>query len=202
MTRRIDPREAELAIARLRAANPARRGQSRQTPDQVDAFLLQVMERTAMVQDITKRVGPQGGTRRGQMPKWVGFAVGLAFAGLIAIPVLINRGPRDPAMAGLSAAQAQVIEAAVEAVNTEDFDAFRALFADEGAVAFETGFLSQPYFEGVAAGQPIMVSDEAAFEADFEWGEIIDRRLAPRRCVAESERIFGCEITSLSLIHI
>lgn len=195
MTRRIDPREAELVIAGLRAANPVRRTAERRTPEQVDAFLLQVMERTEMVQDITKRVGAsKGGPRRQrQMPRWVGFAAGIAFAALIAIPaLLVNQGPGDPALEGLSAAQARVIEDVVEAVNTEDFDAFRALFAADGSVAFETG-LSRPYPFG---GEPIPVTDEAGFEADFTWGTTLGRRVTARSCESESDRAFRCEVTS------
>lgn len=40
MTRQIDPREADMVVAELRAANPVRRRAGSQTPDQVDAFLL------------------------------------------------------------------------------------------------------------------------------------------------------------------
>lgn len=199
MTRRIDPREAELVIAGLRAANPVRRAAVRQTPDQVDAFLLQVMERTDMVQDITKRVGsPTGGPGRRPMPRWVGFAAGFAFAALIAIPLLlvVNRGPVDPALEGLSAAQATVVENLVEAVNDEDFEAFRALFADDGSVAFETG-LVRPYHEGVSGGQPIPVTDEAGFAADFAWGAVLDRRMTLRVCQSESERSLSCEVATV-----
>ncbi|HEX6300608.1 MAG TPA: hypothetical protein VF148_09120 [Acidimicrobiia bacterium] len=198
MTRRIDPREAAMVVAELRAANPVRRGAGPQTPDQVDAFLLHVMERTDMVQDITRRVGaPQGGPKSGrQMLRWLGFAAGFAFAALIAIPVLLlNRGPADPALESLSAPQVHVIEDVVEAVNSEDFDAFRALFAPGGSVAFETG-LSRPYHQGVAGGQPIPVTDEAGFEADFAWGAALDRRVTLRSCESESDRIFQCDVTS------
>lgn len=198
MTRRIDPSESEMVIAGLRAANPVRRGAERQTPDQVDAFLLQVMERTDMVQDITKRVGSsKGEPGRRQVPKWVGFAAGFVFAALIAIPVLllVDQGRGDPALEALSAAQAGVVEAFVEAVNMEDFEAFRSLFAADGSVAFETGLL-RPYHEGVAGGQPIPVTDEAGFEADFVWGAALDRRMTLRACESESDRIFRCEVIS------
>lgn len=198
MTRRIEPREAELVIAELRATNPVRRGPGRQTPDQVDAFLLHVMERTDMVQDITKRVGAtRGGPGSGrQMPKWLGFAAGFAFAALIAIPVLLNRAPADPVLAELATTQAKLVSDVVDAINSEDFDAFRTLFVGHGAVAFETGYLSQPFHEGVAGGQPIPVTDEAGFEADFAWGAIIDRRMTLRSCDSESDRSVRCEITS------
>jgi hypothetical protein len=198
VTRRIAPREAELVIAGLRAANPIRREATRRPPDQVDAFLLHVMERTEMVQDKTRTVGsPRDGSPRRPIPRWIGFAAGLGLVVLVALPLLlVNSGPNDPALEGLSASQARVVEKLVDAVNSEDFEGFRVLFADEGSVAFETGFLSQPHFEGVAAGQSIAVSDEAAFEADFFWGAIIDRRLTPMTCTAENDRIVLCEITS------
>jgi hypothetical protein len=199
VTRRIDPHEAELVIAKLRSANPVRQRAGRQTPDEVDAFLLQVMERTNMVQDITKRVGSsRGGPGSGrQMPKWLGFATGFAFAALVAIPVLLlNRGPADPALAELPTAQAKLVSDVAEAANTEDLDAFRSLFGDDGAVAFETGYLSQPFHEGVAGGEAIPVTDEAGFEADFAWGAIIDRRMTLRSCESESDRSVRCEITS------
>lgn len=197
MTRRIEPREAELVIAKLRAANPVRRGSGRQTPNQVDAFLLQVMERTDMVQDITRRAGTsqRGPKSSRQMPKWLGFAAGFAFAALIAIPVLLlNRAPADPALADLPAAQARLVSDVVEGVNSEDFDAFRSLFSAGGRVGFETG-LHRPYHEGVEGGQPIPVSDEAGFEADFAWGAVLDRRVSLRTCETESDRIFRCEIS-------
>lgn len=152
-----------------------------------------------MVQDIARRAGtPQGGPKSGrQMPRWLGYAAGFAFAAFIAIPVLVlNRGPADPALESLSAAQAQVIEDVVESVNSADFDAFRSLFGDDGAVGFETGYLSQPFHEGVADGQPILVIDDAVFEADFAWGAIIDRRMTLRSCESESDRSVRCEITS------
>lgn len=196
MTRRIDPREAELVVGELRAANPVRRGPGRQTPDQVDAFLLHVMERTDMVQDITRRAGAShGGPKPGrQMPKWLGFAAGFAFAALIAIPVLLlNRGPADPALADLPTAQAKLVSDVVEGINSEDFDAFRSLFSADGRVGFETG-LHRPYHEGVEGGQPIPVTDEAGFEADFAWGAVLDRRVSLRTCETESDRIFRCEI--------
>lgn len=151
-----------------------------------------------MVQDITRRAGTsQDGPKTGrQMPRWLGFAAGFAFAALIAIPVLLlNQGPADPALESLPVAQAQVIEDVVEAVNSEDFDAFRALFAAEGSVAFETGLL-RPYHEGVAGGQPIPVTDQAGFEADFAWGAVLDRRVTLRSCESESDRIFRCDVTS------
>jgi len=195
VTGRVDPRDVESVIAELRSANPIRRV-GRQTPDQVDAFLLQVMERTDMVQDITKRAKlPKGGPSRRQMPRWIGFAAGFAFAALIAVPVLIlNRGPVDPALTGLPAAQASLVTEVVEAINNEDFDTFHSLFADEGRVGFETG-LHRPYHQGVDGGQPIPVSDEAGFEADFAWGAVLDRRVSLRTCESQSDRIISCEIS-------
>lgn len=197
MTRRIDPREAELVITALRAANPIRQGTVRRAPDHVDSFLLQVMERTDMVQDITKRVGSSGSASRRprQVPKWVGFAAGFAFAVLIAIPVLLmNRGPSDVALADLPAAQAKLVAEVVEAINDEDFGAFRSLFAADGGVGFETGLL-RPYHQGVEGGQAIPLTDEAGFEADFAWGAALDRRVSLRACETQSERIIRCEIS-------
>jgi hypothetical protein len=153
-----------------------------------------------MVQDITKRVGSLERESR-QIPRWVGFAAGLALVALIALPVLlVNQRPSDPALEGLPAAQARVVENVVEAVNSEDFAAFRDQFGDEGAVAFENG-LFRPYHEGVAGGQPIPVTDEAGFEADFAWGAVIDRRMVLRSCESESELSLRCEITSSELAH-
>lgn len=196
MIKRIDPHEADLVVAELRAANPVRRTGT-QTPAQVDAFLLEVMERTNMVQDITKRVGSpkQAPTDRRRMPTWVGFAAGFAFATLIAIPLLlVNREPADPALQGLPAAQAELVTELVEAINIEDFDSFRSLFSEDGQGAgFESG-LVRPYHEGVEGGQPIPVTDEAGFEADFAWGAALDRRVNPLSCESTSARVFRCEI--------
>ena len=170
------------------------------SPDQVEAFLPQVMERTEMVQDIsTRRDRDEAHRGARQMSPWMGFAAGFALAALIAIPVLIfTGGPTDPvaddpALQGLSALQAALVSDVVAAINGEDFDDFRSLFAADGEVGFETG-LHRPYHDGVEAGQPIPVTDAAGFEADFAWGAVLDRRVSIRDCESQGERIFGCEI--------
>ena len=202
MTRRIDPARADLVVSRLRASNPQRNGaRQRMSPDQVEAFLLQVMERTEMVQDISTRRDTDEAPDRGarHMPPWLGFAAGFALAALIAIPVLLSTGgstdpvAEDPALRGLSTHQAALASDVVAAINGEDFDEFRSLFAAGGEVGFETG-LHRPYHEGVEGGQPIPVTDTAGFEADFAWGAVLDRRIAIRDCESQGERIFGCEI--------
>jgi hypothetical protein len=171
------------------------------SPDQVEAFLLQVMERTDMVQDISTRLDTDEAPHRGarHMPSWLGFAAGFALAALIATPVLLSTGDSaetvadDPALQGLSTQQAALASEMVAAINGEDFDDFRSLFAADGEVGFETG-LHRPYHEGVEGGQPIPVTDTAGFEADFAWGAVLDRRIAIRDCESQGERIFGCEI--------
>jgi hypothetical protein len=171
------------------------------SPDQVEAFLLHVMERTEMVQDISTRRDMDEPPHRGarHMSPWMGFAAGFALAALIAIPVLIVTGgstdpvAEDPALQGLSAHQAELVSEVVAAVNGEDFDDFRSLFAADGKVGFETG-LHRPYHQGVEGGQPIPVTDAAGFEADFAWGAVLDRRISIRDCDSRDERIFGCDI--------
>jgi hypothetical protein len=133
------------------------------------------------------------------MSPWMGFAAGFALAALIAIPVLIFTGGStdpvadDPALQGLSATQATLVSDVVAAINGEDFDAFRSLFAADGKVGFETG-LSRPYHQGVEGGQAIPVTDAAGFEADFAWGAVLDRRISVRDCESQGGRIFDCHI--------
>lgn len=197
MTRRIDPHEADFVVAQLRAANPVRQTGPSHKPEQVDAFLLEVMERTDMVQDISNRTSSAEDSPKPQrnLSRWVGFAAGFALAALIAIPVLlVNQGPSNPALDGLPASQAELAVDLVDAINAEDFDAFRALFSPDGrGVGFETG-LHRPYHEGVEGGQPIPVTDETGFEADFAWGAALDRRVSLRACQSQSARIFRCDI--------
>lgn len=202
MTRRIDPARADFVVSRLRASNPLRNeARQRMSPDQVEAFLLQVMERTEMVQDISTRRDTDEAPHRGarHMSPWLGFAAGFALAALIAIPVVLfsggSTGPvaDDPALRGLPAHQAGLVSDVVAAINGEDYDEFRSLFAADGEVGFETG-LHRPYHSGVEAGQPIPVTDAAGFEADFAWGAVLDRRVSIRDCESQSERIFECEI--------
>ena len=201
MTRRIDPARADFVVSRLRASNPQKGDRRRMSPDQVESFLLQVMERTEMVQNIsTQRDMDEAPHRRPpNMSPWLGFAFGFALAALIAIPVLIFTGDStdpvadDPALQGLPAHQAELASDVVAAVNGEDFDGFRSLFGADGKVGFETG-LHRPYHQGVEGGQPIPVTDAAGFEADFAWGAVLDRRISIRDCESQGERIFGCDI--------
>jgi hypothetical protein len=202
VTKRIDPARADFVVSSLRASNPQRNtARHRMSPDQVEAFLLQVMERTEMVQDISTRRDMDEAPHRGarHMSPWMGFAAGFALAALIAIPVLIFTGSStdtvadDMALQGLSTQQAALVSDVVAAINGEDFDDFRSLFAADGEVGFETG-LHRPYHEGVEGGQPIPVTDAAGFEADFAWGAVLDRRISIRDCESQGERIFGCEI--------
>lgn len=201
MTRRIDPARADFVVSRLRASNPQKGDRRRMSPDQVESFLLQVMERTEMVQNIsTQRDMDEAPHRRPpNRSPWLGFAVGFAVAALIAIPVLIVTGGStdpvadDPALQGLPAHQAELASDVVAAVNGEDFDHFRSLFAADGKVGFETG-LHRPYHQGVEGGQPIPVTDAAGFEADFAWGAVLDRRISIRDCESQAERIFRCDI--------
>lgn len=201
MTRRIDPARADFVVSRLRASNPQKGDRRRMSPDQVESFLLQVMERTEMVQNISTQrdMDEAPPRRRPNMSPWLGFAVGFALAALIAIPVLIFTGGStdpvadDPALQGLPAHQAELASDVVAAVNGEDFADFRSLFAADGKVGFETG-LHRPYHQGVEGGQPIPVTDAAGFEADFAWGAVLDRRISIRDCESQGERIFGCDI--------
>lgn len=202
MTKRIDPRRAEMVISRLRDANPMPERRA-QTPEQIESFLLEVMERTDMVQHISKQDRQTGGsttTRRRQAPPWLGLAVGVALAALVAIPVvLLDRGPDDPAISdpaveGLLAAQATLISNVVEAIDTERFEDFQSSFAPDGNVAFETG-INRPYHQGVEGGQPIRMTDAEGFEADFLWGAALDRRIALMNCESQTARIFNCEIS-------
>jgi hypothetical protein len=189
-------------MSRLRSANPVPSGGRRRTPDQVESLLFEVMERTDMVQDISKRTddrekAPRTGRR--QLRPWLGFAAGFALAALIAIPVLLLGGEStdplvgDPALEQLPAVQADLVSQVVNAINGEDFDAFRSWFAADGAVGFETGLL-RPYHQGVEGGQRIPMTDPEGFEADFLWGAALDRRIALRSCMSESARILSCDI--------
>lgn len=201
MIRQIDPHQERLVLSRLRAANPVPRGLGRETPDQIESFLLHVMERTEMVQNISQRERDPKNTVpqwRRQPPRWLGFAAGFALAALIAIPVLLNdatpdRVLSDPALDGLPASQAELVSQIVVAVNGENFEDFRSHFAADGAVAFETG-LHRPYHEGVEGGQPIPMTDPDGFEADFLWGASLDRRVELRDCQSQDARVFSCEI--------
>lgn len=202
MTRRIDPRQEDILMSQLRSANPVPAGGRRRTSDQVESLLFEVMERTDMVQDISKRTedgekSPQTGRR--QLRPWLGFAAGFALAALIAIPVLLLGGEStdpvagDPALEGLPAMQADLVSQVVNAINQEDFDAFRSGFAADGAIGFETGLL-RPYHQGVEGGQRIPMTDPEGFEADFLWGAALDRRIALRSCTSASARILSCDV--------
>lgn len=203
MTPRFDPEREELVVSMLRKANPVPRGEIRHSPEQVTAFLLEVTERTDMVQHITapvEQTPERGGDPAGWKRRhWVGFAAGFALALLIALPVLLlglNDGQpeiADPALNGLTSHQAQIVAKAVDAINEERFDDFRALFAADGSVGFEQGLL-MPYHVGVESGQPISVTDTAGFEADFIWSATLDRRADLIDCVSQTERIFDCDV--------
>ncbi|MGH8915048.1 MAG: hypothetical protein ACRDZM_11110 [Acidimicrobiia bacterium] len=200
MTKRIDPDRADSVLSALQAANPIPKGARDMGPDHVESLLLQVMERTEMVQDIsTKRseTEEQAPARRRRLAPWLGFAAGFALAALVAVPVFVfgfsGVVPRDPALEGLPASQAETMADIVQAINDEDFDAFRSPFGADGAAGFHTG-IHRPYHQGVEGGQPIPVTDAEGFEADFRWGAALDRRVDPRSCRTQSERIVSCEV--------
>jgi hypothetical protein len=189
VTRQASPQESDAIIERLRAANPIR-ATDRQTPEQVTSFLLDVMERTDMVQDITKEGREQRpGTSR-RIPGWLVFAASFVLVVGVALPLLLwsNDGS---AVADLPSDHAALLRGTVEAINEEDLDVFASHFGPGGAVAFETGIL-RPYHEGFERAIP--VTDADGFEADFLWGAALDRRVELRDCQAQSERIIRCEI--------
>lgn len=189
MTKQVDPRESNAVIERLRGANPVR-GVERETPEQVSAFLLDVMERTDMVQDITKQSTEQRAGSRRKAPGWLAFAASFALVVAVAIPVLIS-GNEGSAVAELPSDQAEVVTGVVEAINQENLEAFRSYFGPDGAVAFQTGIL-RPYHEGT--DRTIPVTDRPGFDADFLWGAAIGRRVDLVDCQAQSDQIVRCEI--------
>lgn len=195
MTRHVSPQESEAVIDRLRAANPIR-GTESQTAEQVTAFLLDVMERTDMVQDITKQRREQRPRSSRSIPGWLVFAASFVLVVAIAGPMLIwgsnESSSLDTAVAELPAEQAAVLVRAVEAHNAEEFDEFASHFGPEGGVGFEFGLL-RPYHEGVEGGQKIPVTDADGFEADFLWGAALDRRLDLETCQPQGDRIVRCE---------
>lgn len=195
MTRRVSPRESEAIIDRVRAANPIR-GTESQTSEQVTAFLLDVMERTDMVQDITKQRREQRPRSSRSIPGWLVFAASFVLVVAIAGPMLIwgsnETSSLDTAVAELPAEQAAVLVGAVEAHNAENLDDFASHFGAEGGAAFESG-IHRPYHQGVEGGQEIPVTDVEGFEANFLWGGALDRRLDLETCQAQSDRIVRCE---------
>jgi hypothetical protein len=189
VTKQVSPRESDAVIERLRAADPVR-AIERPTPEQVSAFLLDVMERTDMVQDITKPGTEQRAQSPRKTPGWLVLAASFALVMAVAVPVLIW-GNDGSAVADLPSDQAAVVTGVVEAVNQENLEAFASHFGPEGGAGFEVG-IHRPYHQGVEGGQKIPVTDADGFEADFLWGAALDRRLDLETCQSQSERIVSC----------
>jgi hypothetical protein len=185
----VSPQESKTVIERLRAANPIG-GVGGETPEQVTSFLLEVMERTDMVQNITSEKRESRSASSGNVPGWIVAVAGFALVVAAAVPMLLS-GNIDPAVADLSPEHAALVTDTVAAINDEDLDAFASHFGPEGGVSFLVG-IHRPYHEGT--DRTIPTADTAGFEADFAWGAAIDRRVELRACEAQSDRIIRCEI--------